>query len=142
MKLWLLFCKKKKFWVDLACWNMYCYVFLKLCCALLICTHKYVICWTDTQVYTLAFTGSSSTWNSNYTSKGFSYGRSSKDPTPQATPRTGRSNNTSFNDSSLWWRRVWIKGTQLLPTDLQITVDIVLENGSSSTLYAFDLLMD
>ncbi|XP_062601321.1 uncharacterized protein LOC134263041 isoform X2 [Saccostrea cucullata] len=47
--------------------------------------------------------GSTATWNSNYTSKGFSYGRSSKDPTPQATPRTGRNNNpTSSNDSSLW----------------------------------------
>uniref|UniRef100_K1QRB3 Uncharacterized protein n=1 Tax=Magallana gigas TaxID=29159 RepID=K1QRB3_MAGGI len=46
--------------------------------------------------------GTSSTWNSNYTSKGFSYGMNSKDPTPQPTPRTGRNNNATFNDSSLW----------------------------------------
>lgn len=55
-------------------------------------------------------TGTSSTWNSNYTSKGFSYGMNSKDPTPQPTPRTGRNNNASFNDSSLWWQKCADKG--------------------------------
>lgn len=54
--------------------------------------------------------GTSSTWNSNYTSKGFSYGMNSKDPTPQPTPRTGRNNNASFNDSSLWWQKCADKG--------------------------------
>ncbi|XP_048769672.1 uncharacterized protein LOC125675880 isoform X2 [Ostrea edulis] len=47
--------------------------------------------------------GSTSTWNSNYTSKGFSYSLNSKDNTPQATPRMGRNNNASSNnDASLW----------------------------------------
>lgn len=54
--------------------------------------------------------GTSSTWNSNYTSKGFSYGMNSKDPTPQPTPRTGRNNNATFNDSSLWWQKYSDKG--------------------------------
>lgn len=77
-------------------------------------------------------TGTSSTWNSNYTSKGFSYGMNSKDPTPQPTPRTGRNNNASFNDSSLWWQKCADKGGCNSCQLMFNTIEKVLKNFVSS----------